>query len=66
MDVRMMRQGLAPGVQHHRHADLAPEILFIGGDGAQSLGRRLEEDRIDNRFVLICDRSDWGRSVNTT
>ena len=57
----MMRQGLAPGMQHHRHADPGAEMLFIGSDGAQCLGCHLEQDRIDNRFVLIRNRSDRGR-----
>jgi hypothetical protein len=32
MQVRMVDQGLPPGVQHGKKADLGPEVLRIGGD----------------------------------
>ena len=40
--MRMMVQVLPPGVQHGDEPDLGAEMLGIGGDGAQRLGRRLE------------------------
>ena len=40
VDVRMMVQVLPPGVQHRDDTDLGAEMLGIGGDGAQRLGRR--------------------------
>jgi hypothetical protein len=42
MNVRMVEQALSPGVQHRDHADLGAQMLGIGGDGADRLGRRLE------------------------
>src|SRR6516225_5705515 len=35
MDVRMMLQGLTPGVQHHGHAELGAKMPGIGCDGGE-------------------------------
>jgi len=43
MDVRVMGQGLAPAMQDRDHADLGAEMFGIGADGADRLGRGLEE-----------------------
>src|SRR6476646_9947279 len=43
MDVRMMLQGLTPGVKYHGHAELGAEMLGIGRDGGECLGRRAEQ-----------------------
>ena len=40
MDVRMVLQVLAPGVEHSDKADLGPEVAGIGGDRAQRLRPR--------------------------
>ena len=55
MDVRMMLQGLAPGVKNHGDTELAAEVPGIGRDGGQCLGRRAEQDRVDNGLVLERD-----------
>ena len=55
MDVRMMEQGLAPGMQHGDHAELGAEVAGVGGDHAQCLGRRSEQDGVDRRLVLEGD-----------
>ena len=55
MDVRMVLQVLAPGVEHGDEADLGAEMARIGGDRAQRLGRRLEQDGVDRRLVLEGD-----------
>jgi hypothetical protein len=39
MDMRVMLQGLAPGVEHGDEADLGAEVLRVGSDPAQRLGR---------------------------
>ena len=52
---------LAPAVQHRDEADLGAEMPGIGGDRAQRLGRRLEQDGVDHRLVLEGDRGDLGR-----
>ena len=56
-----MVQGLTPGVQHGDEADLGAEMLGIGGDRAQRLGRGLEQDGVDRRLVLEGDLGDLGR-----
>jgi hypothetical protein len=53
----MMLQGLAPGVQQRDRADLCAEVLLIGGDVAQCLGRGSEQDGVDGALVLERDLS---------
>src|SRR3954447_15882171 len=57
MDVRMVLQVLAPGMEHSDEADLGAEMARIGGDRAQCFGRRPEQDGIDRGLVL---ESDFG------
>ena len=56
-----MGQGLAPAMQDRDHADLGAEMFGIGADGADRLGRGLEEDIVDDRLVLQGDRCERGR-----
>ncbi len=56
-----MLQGLAPGVEHGDDADLGAEMLGIGGDGAQRLGRGAEQDGVDDGLVLEGDLGDRRR-----
>jgi len=58
MDVRMMLQGLAPGVEYHGHAELGAEMPGIGRDGGEGLGGCAEEDRIDRGLVLESNLAD--------
>ena len=51
----------APGMEHRGGADAGPEVLGIGGDGEQCLGRRAEQQVVDHRLVLVGDWSDLGR-----
>ena len=55
VDVRMVGHRRAPGVQHRGGADPGAEVLGIGGDGEQSLGRGAEQQVVDNRLVLVGD-----------
>jgi hypothetical protein len=55
MNVRMVLQVLAPGVKHADEADLGVEMLRIGGDRAQRLGRRPEKNGVDRSLVLERD-----------
>ncbi len=57
MHMRVMMQVLAPGMEHGDDADLGAEMLGVGRDGAQSLClcRRLEQDGVDQGFVLESD-----------
>ncbi len=55
MDVRMVMQVLAPGVEHGDDADLGAEMLWVGTDRAERLGRRPEQDGVDRLLVLERD-----------
>jgi hypothetical protein len=57
----MVLQGLAPGMEDGGHPELCAQMLGIGRDGGERLGRRAEQDRIDDRLVLECDLSGWRR-----
>ena len=54
----MMDQGLSPGVQDGEKPDRSTQMGRVGGNGAECLGRRPEEDVVDDRFVLQGDRGD--------
>jgi hypothetical protein len=51
----MMRHRRAPAVQHGSDADTRAQMLGVGRDRGQRLGRGLEQDVVDHRFVLIGD-----------
>ena len=53
MQVRMMEQVLAPGVEHDEKADLGAQVLGISGDGEQSFRRGPEQDAIELSLILI-------------
>ena len=55
MDVRMVLQVLAPGMEHGDKADLGAEMTSVGGDPTQRLGGRLEQDRVNRLLVLEGD-----------
>ena len=48
----MVLQGLAPGMEDGGHAELGAEMLGVGRDGGECLGRAAEQDGIDDGFVL--------------
>lgn len=52
MEVGMVTQGLTPAVQDRDEADPGAEMPGIGGDDAQGLGGRLEQDAVDDCLVL--------------
>src|SRR5512133_4113472 len=58
MDVRMMLQGLAPGVKNRGHTELGAEMPGIGRDGGECLSRCAEQDRVDGGLVLKRDLAD--------
>src|SRR4051794_22483741 len=57
MNVRMVLQVLAPGMEHRDEADLSTEVARIGGDRAQCFGCGPEQDGVDRCLVL---ESDFG------
>jgi hypothetical protein len=61
VNVRMVRQRRAPGVQHQRGADAGTKVLGIGGDPDQRLGRHVEQQAVDHGLVLVRDVGDRRR-----
>src|SRR4051794_10211457 len=55
MNVRMVLQVLAPGMEHRDEADLSTEVARIGGDRAQCFGCGPEQDGVDRGLVLERD-----------
>lgn len=51
----MVLQGLAPGMEDGGHAELSAEMLGIGRDGGERLGRAAEQDGIDDSLVVEGD-----------
>ena len=60
MQMGMVQQVLPPGVEHGNEADLGAEVLGVGGDGAERLGRGAEEEVVDLALVLEGNRGDGG------
>ena len=56
-----MRERRAPSVQDGGEADAGAEVLGVGGDGDERLGRGLEQDIVDHSLVLIGDVGDRRR-----
>jgi hypothetical protein len=54
----MVGEGLPPGVQDRDHSRLGAQVFGIGGDDADGLSGRLEQDVIDDRLVRESDRRD--------
>ena len=52
MEMRVMVQLLAPGVEHGEAADLGPEMLGVPGDVLERLGDRAKEQPIEQARVL--------------
>jgi hypothetical protein len=61
MHMRVMRHRRAPGVQHRGDSDARAQMLGVGGDPEQRLGRGLEQQVIDHPLVLPGDGGDRRR-----
>ena len=48
MQMHVLAQGLPPGVQHCRHAQLATEAFGIGAERVERGPHRLEKQRVDH------------------
>ena len=57
----MMGESGAPGVQHGGDADAGAQMLGVGRNRDQRLGRGLEQQIVDHRLVLVGDIGDGGR-----
>src|SRR5208283_611287 len=58
MNMWVMQQVLSPRMSHTEEADLRSQMLRIGGDPAQRLRRRTEQDIVDHGLVLERDGGD--------
>ena len=58
VDVRVMGHGRAPGMEHRGDADAGAEVLGVGGDRGQGLGRGLKQQVVDDGLVLVGDSGD--------
>jgi hypothetical protein len=47
-------------VEHGGGADASAKVLRIGGDREQRFGRQAKQQVVDDRLVLVGDRSDLG------
>ena len=61
MDMRMMGERRAPGMENRGDADAGAEVLGVGRDNDQGLGRGLEQQVVDDGLVLIGDIGDGRR-----
>ena len=52
MQMRMMPQGLAPGVQYGQEANVCPQMTPVRGDGQQCFGHGAEEHAINQARIL--------------
>src|SRR5215470_13883259 len=59
--MRMVGHRRAPGMQYGSGADAGTEVLGIGGNGEQSVGRNAEQQVVNYRLVLVGDWGDLGR-----
>ena len=59
--MRMMGERRTPGMEYCGHPDLRAQMLGIGRDGEQRLGRDLEQQVVEHRLVLVGDVGNGGR-----
>ena len=52
MHVRVMEEGLTPGMKNGQEPNLSPEMLWIGSDLLQGLGDGAKENVVDHPLVL--------------
>ena len=57
MQMRVMDERLAPGVENGEEADLGAEVARVGSDRAERVGDGAEEQTVDDGLVL---RGDLG------
>src|SRR6516162_3535894 len=59
--MRMVGHRRAPGMHYGSGTDAGTEVLGIGGNGEQSLGRNAEQQVVNYHLVLVGDWGDRGR-----
>ena len=58
VDVRMMLEGLSPGVQDGEETDRSAEVFRVRRDLAQGLGGGAEQDVVNAALVMESERAD--------
>src|SRR4051794_26023475 len=66
VDVRVMGERLPPRVQDRDHPGLGAQMLRIGADGANGLGRGLEQDVVDDGLFCRAIAATGAGRVKTT
>ena len=61
MEMGMKKQVLSPAVEYDEEADLSAQMLGIGSDGGQGLGRGSKQNAVNEIFVLVGDGGDLFR-----
>ena len=56
VDVRMVGEGLPPGVQDSEESELRSEVLRVASDRRESFRRGRKEQVIDRTLIAECDR----------
>ena len=51
--MRVLGECRPPAVEHSGGADASAEVLGVDGDRQQRLGRRAEQQVVDDRLVLL-------------
>jgi hypothetical protein len=58
MQMWVMLQILAPGMQQRNEADLSAQVFGSGGNCAQCFGGGVKQDVVDHGFILVRDGGD--------
>src|SRR5262249_32400851 len=61
VDVWMVVERRAPGVENRENANVSAQVLGIGCNRGHGFGRGLEQDVVDYGLVLIGDVGDFAR-----
>src|SRR5436190_10484067 len=61
MSMRMMMEVFTPCVQNCRDADVGSDVLGIGSNDGEGLGRSFQQQAIDDGLVLIGDPAKRSR-----
>jgi hypothetical protein len=61
VNVRVVMEVFAPCVQDSGDADVGTEVLAIGGNGGEGLGRSPKQQSVNLGLVLVGNRTDRGR-----
>ena len=56
--MRVVKQILAPGVQHGEESDFSSQMLRIAGNCLQGLRSSVKKNVVEHRFVVVRDGRD--------